>query len=149
PLFGTINNTHVGMEFQITQEYLGQATNLVYLAPMWEEVLKTKTFRPTPNSTIASILEGKESGQKLTLIAGVSNIGTDQNWTGHLFGQANWYAFGRQAWDPSLESKQIADEWIKLTFGLNPDVLSKVEEMMMDSHEAAVDYMTPLGLHHI
>ncbi|TXE10280.1 alpha-glucuronidase family glycosyl hydrolase [Algoriphagus aquimarinus] len=149
PLFGAINKTNVGMEFQITQEYLGQATQLVYLAPMWEEVLKTKTFSPTPSSTVASILEGKDSGQKLTLIAGVSNIGTDRNWTGHLFGQSNWYAFGRQAWDPSLESKQIAEEWIKLTFGTNPDVLSKVEEIMLESHEAAVDYMTPLGLHHI
>ncbi|MEB2785067.1 alpha-glucuronidase family glycosyl hydrolase [Algoriphagus persicinus] len=149
PLFGAINNTNVGMEFQITQEYLGQATQLVYLAPMWEEVLKTKTYRPTPNSTVASILEGKASDQKLTLIAGVSNIGTDRNWTGHLFGQSNWYAFGRQAWDPSLESKQIAEEWISLTFGQKPEIVSKISDIMLASHVAAVDYMTPLGLHHI
>lgn len=149
PLYGTINQTNVGMEFQITQEYLGQATNLVYLAPMWEEVLKSKTYKPSPTSTIGSILEGEETGQKKTLIAGVSNIGTDRNWTGHLFAQSNWFAFGKLAWDPEAVSEEIAKEWIKLTFGQDPKVVSAIGEMLMESHEAAVDYMTPLGLHHI
>ena len=149
PLYGAINNTNVGMEFQITQEYLGQATNLVFLAPMWEEVLKSKTYKPGPTSTVGSILEGKETGQKLTLIAGVSNIGTDRNWTGHLFAQSNWYAFGKLAWDPEATSKEIAAEWTSLTFGQDPEVISTIGEILLESHETAVDYMTPLGLHHI
>ncbi|MDF2158483.1 alpha-glucuronidase family glycosyl hydrolase [Algoriphagus sp. CAU 1675] len=149
PLFGAVKETNLGMEFQITQEYLGQATQLVFLAPMWEEVLRSRTFRPTPNSTVAGIIDGSDSKQNLTLMAGVSNIGTDRNWTGHLFGQANWFAFGRQAWNPYLSSKEIAEEWIKLTFGQNQEILSTIEEIMLESHEAAVNYMTPLGLHHI
>lgn len=149
PLFGAVKQTNLGMEFQITQEYLGQATQLVFLSPMWEEVLRSKTFRPTPTSTVARIVDGSDSGQKLTLMAGVSNIGTDRNWTGHLFGQANWYVFGRLAWDPYLSSEQIAEEWTKLTFGQNPENLVNIKEIMLDSHEAAVNYMTPLGLHHI
>ena len=149
PLFGAVNHTQLGMEFQITQEYLGQATQLVFLAPMWEEVLKSKTFKPSQSSTVASVVETPINENHKTLIAGVSNIGTDRNWTGHLFGQANWYAFGKLAWDPELDSKTIADEWIKLTFGNSPELASKIETMMLESHEAAVDYMTPLGLHHI
>ncbi len=149
PLFGAVKNTNLGMEFQITQEYLGQATQLVFLAPMWEEVLRSKTYRPTPSSTVAGIIDGSDSGQKLTLMAGVSNIGTDRNWTGHLFGQANWYAFGRQAWDPYLTSAEIATEWIKMTFGQKAESLSKIQEIMLESREAAVNYMNPLGLHHI
>ena len=149
PLFGAVKQTNLGIEFQITQEYLGQATQLVYLSPMWEEVLRSKTFRPTPTSTVAGIVDGSDSGQKLSLMAGVSNIGTDRNWTGHLFGQANWYAFGRLARDPYLNSDQIAEEWSKLTFGQETQNLAKIKEIMLDSHEAAVNYMTPLGLHHI
>lgn len=149
PLFGAVNHTQLGMEFQITQEYLGQATQLVFLAPMWEEVLKSKTFEPSQSSTVASVVETPINENHKTLIAGVSNIGTDRNWTGHLFGQANWYAFGKLAWDPELDSKAIADEWIKLTFGNSPELALKIEKMMLESHEAAVDYMTPLGLHHI
>jgi alpha-glucuronidase len=149
PLFGAVKKTNLGMEFQITQEYLGQATQLVYLAPMWEEVLRSQTYRPTPTSTVAGIIDGTDSGQKLTLMAGVSNIGTDRNWTGHLFGQANWFAFGRQAWNPYLSSEEIAEEWIKLTFGQKSEPLAKIKEIMLNSREAAVNYMTPLGLHHI
>ncbi len=149
PLFGAMKITNLGIEFQITQEYLGQATQLVYLAPMWEEVLRSKTYRPTPASTVAGIVDGTDSGQKLSLMAGVSNIGTDRNWTGHLFGQSNWYAFGRQAWDPNLSSEEIAGEWIKLTFSQNTEVISKIEEIMLESRETAVNYMMPLGLHHI
>lgn len=149
PLFGALKKTQVGMEFQITQEYLGQATQLVFLAPMWEEVLKSQTFTPKANSTVSSVIESPVSEKAITLMAGVSNIGTDRNWTGHLFGQANWYAFGRQAWNPEINSAEIADEWIKLTFIQNQGVVEKISQMMLQSHEAAVDYMTPLGLHHI
>jgi alpha-glucuronidase len=149
PLFGAVKQTNLGIEFQITQEYLGQATQLVYLSPMWEEVLKSKTYRPSADATVAGIVDGSVSGQQLTLMAGVSNIGTDRNWTGHLFGQSNWYAFGRLAWDPYLSSEQIAEEWSKLTFGQNPENLAKIKEIMLESREAAVNYMTPLGLHHI
>jgi alpha-glucuronidase len=149
PLFGAVKNTNLGIEFQITQEYLGQATQLVFLAPMWEEVLRSKTYRPNPSSTVAGIIDGSDSGQKQTLMAGVANIGTDRNWTGHLFGQANWYAFGRQAWDHSLTSSQIADEWTKMTFGQKPETVSIIKEILLESHEAAVNYMMPLGLHHI
>lgn len=149
PLFGAVKQTNLGIEFQITQEYLGQATQLVYLSPMWEEVLKSKTYRPSADATVAGIVDGSVSGQQLTLMAGVSNIGTDRNWTGHLFGQSNWYAFGRLAWDPYLSSEQIAEEWIRLTFGQNPEHLSRIKEIMLESREAAVKYMTPLGLHHI
>jgi alpha-glucuronidase len=149
PLFGAVDQTNLGMEFQITQEYLGQATQLVYLAPMWQEVLESKTYRPTPNSTVAGIIDGSDSKQNLTLMAGVSNIGTDRNWTGHLMAQSNWYAFGRLAWDPYLSSEEIAKEWIKMTFGQNISTLATIENIMLTSHEAAVNYMTPLGLHHI
>ncbi|OOG77849.1 alpha-glucuronidase family glycosyl hydrolase [Algoriphagus sp. A40] len=149
PLFGAMKNTNLGIEFQITQEYLGQATQLVFLAPMWEEVLRSKTYRPNPSSTVAGIIDGSDSGQKLTLMAGVSNIGTDRNWTGHPMAQSNWYAFGRQAWNPDLTSEEIAAEWVKMTFGQNPGVNSKINEMLLSSHEAAVNYMMPLGLHHI
>jgi alpha-glucuronidase len=149
PLFGALKKTQVGMEFQITQEYLGQATQLVFLAPMWEEVLKSQTFTPKANSTVSSVIETPVNEKAVTLMAGVSNIGTDRNWTGHLFGQANWYAFGKQAWNPDITSSQIAEEWIKLTFGQKSDIVGKISQIMLQSHEAAVNYMTPLGLHHI
>ena len=149
PLFGTMKKTQVGMEFQITQEYLGQATQLVFLAPMWEEILKSQTYTPTANSTVSSVIETPVNEKAVTLMAGVSNIGTNRNWTGHLFGQANWYAFGRQAWNPDIPSSEIAQEWIKLTFSQNKGVVEKISQMMLQSHEAAVNYMTPLGLHHI
>ena len=149
PLFGAMKKTNLGIEFQITQEYLGQATQLVFLSPMWEEVLRSKTYRPTPTSTVAGIIDGSDSGQKLTLMAGVANIGTDRNWTGHLMAQSNWYALGRLAWNPDLSSKEIAAEWATMTFGDDPETLSKIQEILLESHEAAVNYMMPLGLHHI
>ncbi|GAA0878253.1 alpha-glucuronidase family glycosyl hydrolase [Algoriphagus jejuensis] len=149
PLFGAMPKTNLGMEFQITQEYLGQATQLVYLAPMWEEVFGSKTYRPIPASRVGGIVDGTDSGQKLTLVAGVSNIGTDRNWTGHMMAQSNWYAFGRLAWNPDLSSEEIADEWVKMTFGQDPKAFAAIKEMLLESREAAVNYMMPLGLHHI
>ena len=149
PLFGAMPETPLMMEFQITQEYLGQATHLVYLAPMWEEVLDADTYAKGEGSTVAKVVDGSLDNNKLTAMAGVTNIGNDRNWTGHQFGQANWYAYGRLAWNPYLSSEEIAEEWIKMTFSNKEEFVSAVKNMMLNSHEAVVNYMTPLGLHHI
>ncbi|MDZ7608502.1 MAG: alpha-glucuronidase family glycosyl hydrolase [Cyclobacteriaceae bacterium] len=149
PLFGKMPNTSLALEFQITQEYLGQATNLAYLAPLYKECLDSETHLPNAQSTVASIIDGSAYEKKESAIAGVANIGNDRNWTGHLFGQSNWYAYGRLAWNHSLTSRQIADEWISLTFGIDPELKKTVGEMMLSSRETVVNYMTPLGLHHI
>ncbi|MXV51836.1 alpha-glucuronidase [Pedobacter sp. HMF7647] len=162
PLFGAMKKNAVMPEFQITQEYLGHSVYLVYLSTMWEECLKADTYQAGKGSTVAKVTDGSVFKQALTAIAGVSNIGLDTNWTGHQFGQANWYAFGRLAWNNNLSSEQIADEWLKLTFYNSLSIAGKekkqeweskflapVKQMMMDSREAAVNYMTPLGLHHI
>lgn len=165
PIFGAMKKTSVMPELQITQEYLGQSIHLVFLAPMWEEFLQSDTYQEGEGSTVARCTDGSIYRQTHTAIAGVSNIGLDTNWCGHQFAQANWYAFGRLAWNNSLTSEQIADEWIKLTFkqssnntdGVNDPILAEwnlnffqpVKQMMLNSREAAVNYMMPLGLHHI
>ncbi len=164
PLFGALKKTPVMPEFQITQEYLGHSIHLVFLSPMWEECLQSDTYKEGVGSTVASCTDGTLHPQKHSAIAGVSNIGLDSNWCGHDFAQSNWYAFGRLAWNNKLKSDQIADEWLKLTFydALSPKsgtvnynrdwnniFLNPVKKMMLDSREAAVNYMTPLGLHHI
>jgi alpha-glucuronidase len=149
PMFGAMPKTPLMMEFQITQEYLGQGTHLVYLGPMWKEVLDFDTHANGPGSTVARVIDGSLDGHALTGIAGVSNIGNDRNWTGYLFGQANWYAFGRLAWNPSLGSDEIADEWLRMTFSNDEKFVAPVKNLMLASHETCVNYMTPLGLHHI
>jgi len=149
PLFGAMPDTPLMMEFQITQEYLGQGTHLVYLAPMFKEVLDADTYAKGEGSTVSKVIDGSIDNHSLTGIAGVANTGTDRNWTGHLFGQANWYAFGRLAWNHQLTSEEIADEWINMTFSNNKDVVATIKKIMMPSHEYCVNYMTPLGLHHI
>ncbi len=111
PLFGSMPHTQVMMELQITQEYLGHSSALVYLAPLYKEVLESDTYAKGKGSTVAKVLDGSLYHQKLTAIAGVANTGADRNWTGHPFGQANWYAFGRLTWNHELTSAQIADEW--------------------------------------
>ncbi|MBR4644058.1 MAG: alpha-glucuronidase [Bacteroidaceae bacterium] len=146
PIFDQMKHTQQMAELQITQEYLGQSKHLVYLAPMWEEFFKF--VEPS----------------RLVGIAGVANIGLDTNWCGHHFSQANWYAFGRLAWNPTLSSEQIAKEWIDQTFGSENEIVkgetnqnnsqfsiinSQLASMMLRSREACVDYMMPLGLHHI
>ncbi len=140
PLFGALPKTPVLMEFQITQEYLGQGTHLVYLAPLFKECLESDTYQKGKGSTVASTLSG---------MAGVSNIGTDINWTGHLFGQANWYALGRLAWNHELSSEGIASEWIRMSFSNDPALVADLSKMMLSSREILVNYMTPVGLHHI
>jgi alpha-glucuronidase len=149
PLFGSMPQTALALELQITQEYLGQATNLAYLAPLFKECLDSDTHKPGPGSTVARVVDGSLDGNGLSVIAGVSNIGNDRNWTGHLFGQANWYSFGRLGWDHDLSSEEIAGEWIRLSFGSDPLITKSIRDIMMASREALVDYMTPLGLHHI
>jgi len=149
PLFGAMPRTPLMLELQITQEYLGQGSDLVYLAPMWEEVLDADTQARGPGSTVAKVIDGSLEGHRLTGIAGVANTGTERDWTGHPFGQANWYAFGRLAWDPGLSSGQVADEWIRMTFTHDPSFVAPVKAMLLRSRETAVNYMTPLGLHHI
>ena len=131
PIFDNIHKTKQMAELQITQEYLGQSRHLVYLAPMWREFF------------------GFVAPEKLVGIAGVANIGLDKNWCGHHFSQANWYAFGRLAWDPNLTSETIAQEWIEQTFSLSEACNQPLLSMMLRSREACVDYMMPIGLHHI
>lgn len=140
PLFGALPKTPVLIEFQITQEYLGQGTHLVYLASLFKECLESDTYQKGKGSTVASTLSG---------MAGVSNIGTDINWTGHLFGQANWYALGRLAWNHELSSEGIANEWIRMSFSNDPALVADLSKMMISSREILVNYMTPVGLHHI
>ena len=132
PIFDNIRQTPQIAELQITQEYLGQSKHLTYLAPMWKEFF------------------GFVNPSKLVGISGVANIGDDANWCGHPFSQANWYAFGRLAWNPSLTAEEIAHEWLVQTYENQDEKFTKpVEMMMMTSREACVNYMMPLGLHHI
>jgi len=164
PLFGAMKKTSVMPEFQITQEYLGHAVYLVFLSTMWEECLQSDTYQQGKGSTVARCTDGSIYPRKYTAIAGVSNIGLDTNWCGHQFAQANWYAFGRLAWNANMSSAQIAEEWLKLSFynapneksdsanyasGWEKDFLLPVKQMMLESREAAVNFMMPLGLHHI
>ena len=130
PLFTSLQKTPMMVEFQMTQEYLGAANHLVYLAPMWKEFFSF--VKPA----------------SLKAMAGVANIGDVTNWCGHHFAQSNWYAFGRLAWNPALTSEQIAEEWLKLTFSVNT-LHSQLLNVMLSSREACVNYMMPLGIHHI
>ncbi|WP_443018535.1 alpha-glucuronidase family glycosyl hydrolase [Sphingobium sp. Leaf26] len=149
PLFGAMPKTPLMMEFQITKEYLGQSTHLTYLGPLFEETLDADTYAKGKGSTVAKVIDGSLDGHKLTGIAGVANIGVDRDWSGSIFNQADWYAFGRLAWDTSLSAEAIAKEWAELTFSPDQKVVQPVVTMMMGSREAAVDYMTPLGLAHV
>jgi len=149
PLFGAMPKTPLMMEFQVTKEYLGFATHLVYLGPLFEEVLRADTYAKGKGSTVAKVIDGELDGHKLTGIAGVANIGTDRDWSGSDFNQANWYAYGRLAWNPQLSSRAIAEEWVRATFSNDDAFVKRVVDMMMLSREAVVDYMTPLGLHHL
>lgn len=166
PLFGAMKHTSVMPELQITMEYLGQSTHLVFLGPLWEECLQSDTYRPCKGSTVAACTDGSVFPGRLTAIAGVANIGLDADWCGHIFNQANWYAFGRLAWNDHLNSGEIAEEWLRLTFE-NPTpmnetpkqnkskmaferhFLPQMKHLMLESREVTVSYMMPDGLHHI
>lgn len=135
PLFGAMPQTDQMVEFQVTQEYLGHSNHIAYLAPMWTEFFDYVS----PSS--------------LKAIAGVANVGNDTNWTGHPMAQTNWYAFGRLAWNPQLSSEEIIDEWMPMTLNYPEntpkEVIDGLKKMMLNSREAVVDYMMPLGLHHL
>jgi len=143
PLFGAMPKTPLLLEVQLTQEYLGFSSHLVYLGPLFEECLNADTHRQGTGPTVSQTIKG---------MSGVANIGNDRNWCGHIFAQANWYAFGRLAWETrgnATGSARIATEWIKQTFTNKPSAVDSIKDIMMASREIAVDYMTPLGLHHI
>ncbi|HVO09613.1 MAG TPA: alpha-glucuronidase family glycosyl hydrolase [Vicinamibacteria bacterium] len=149
PLFGAMPHTPLMLELQITKEYLGFATHLVYLGPLFEEVLRADTLARGEGSLVSKVVDGSLEGHGSGGMAGVANIGTDRNWCGSVFDCANWYAFGRLAWDPGGDSGAIAESWLRMTFGNDPAFVEPVKQMMLGSREAAVDYMTPLGLHHL
>ncbi len=139
PLFGRMSRTNVAMEVQLTREYLGQGSGIVFLAPMWSEALEADTCSPRCGTPVRATIKA---------MAGVANAGSERNWTGNHFDQANWYAFGRLAWDPSAAPSTIADEWTRMTWGNEQRLVRPIVEMMMRSRESAVDMMTPLGLAH-
>lgn len=147
PMFGAMPKSKLMMEYQITQEYLGFSTHLVFLPKLYEEVLESDTYKQGKGSTVAKIIEGKPN--ELNGMAGVANIGSDLNWTGHPFSQANWYGFGRLAWNPELSSEKIAEEWLQQTFSKDSNFVKTISKIMLQSRESVVKYMTPLGLHHI
>jgi alpha-glucuronidase len=138
PLFGAMARTPLAMEVQVTKEYLGFATHLAFLGTMWAETLGSDTSG-----------RGKPVADTLSGMAGVANVGTDRNWSGSEFDQANWYAFGRLAWNPRLPARAVAEEWTRMTWTNDPAAVESIVGIMMESRQAVVDYMTPLGLHHL
>jgi len=149
PLFGAMPRTQVMPELQITQEYLGFSNHFVFLATMWREFLDSDTFAAGRSSTVTKVVDGTLYRQRLTGIAGVANTGDDRNWTGHHLLQANWYAFGRLAWNPDVSAEQVATEWTRMTLTRDGSAVATIVRMMLESHDAVVNYMTPLGLHHL
>jgi alpha-glucuronidase len=149
PLFGALKQTPIMLELQVTKEYLGWSTHLVYLAPMWKEYLEFDTYAKGKGSTMAKVIDGSLQGQKITGIAGVANTGSDRNWCGHIFLQSNWFAYGRLAWDHELSSDEIADDWVKMTLTHDSDTVKTIKSMMIGSWEACINYQEPLGLHHL
>ena len=149
PLFGAMPQTPLMMEFQLTQEYLGFATHLVFLPVLQKEILNADTYTKGNGSTVAKVIDGSLDNHSLTGMAGVANIGNERNWCGHPFAQANWYGLGRLAWNDSISAATIADEWIRQTFSNKKNAVDTLKKMMLASHETLVNYMTPLGLHHI
>ena len=149
PQFGAMPKTPLMLELQVTQEYLGFATHLVFLGPLFEEALRADTHARGAGSLVSRVVDGTLDGHALSGMAGVANVGSDRNWCGSVFACANWYAFGRLAWNPGLDSRTVADEWTRMTFGNDEALVRPVVALMLGSREAAVDYMTPLGLHHL
>ena len=154
PMFGRMENTNQALELQITQEYTGQDKMLTYLGPMWEEVLKTDTYatdergRLLRKRRVGDIVDGNAQGHSDTAIVGVANLGNADNLTGHHFSQSNLFAFGRQAWDWTLDSEDVAEDWVRMTWSNDRRVVGTVVKMMMGSWEALASYQTPLGIAH-
>jgi alpha-glucuronidase len=149
PLFGAMPKTNMALEVQLTKEYLGQATHLVYLPVLWKEVLDWDTMARGKGSTVAKVIDGSLENHDNSAMVGVSNVGDDRDWTGGSFSQADWYGFGRLTWNMDLTPQQIAREWLGMTFTGDVAFTDAVVPMMIASREAVVDYMTPLGLHHM
>ncbi len=154
PLFGALIKTRMVGELEVTQEYLGQSTHLVYLASLWKEVLDSNTYSPGTNLSVAQCISESprvpenKSGEKGGM-SGIANTGSDRNWCGHHFACANWFAYGRLAWNPDLTAASIADDWINSTWSNSPGTVRVIREIMLESHQAYVDYTMPLGLHHM
>ncbi|RZK55124.1 MAG: alpha-glucuronidase, partial [Hymenobacter sp.] len=149
PLFGAMPRTPLLLEVQLTQEYLGFATHAVYLGPLIKECLEADTYEQGPGSTVARVVDGTLDKHALSGMAGVANIGSARNWTGHPLGQVNWYAFGRLAWDPALSPRTIAQEWTRQTLTTEPAAVRCLVDLLSRSRSIYVRYTTPLGLHHI
>lgn len=147
PLFGAMRHTQVMPELQITQEYLGQSIHTVFLATMWKDVLSAQTYHE--GETVAAATLRKVTPKSVTAMAGVSNIGDSENWTGSDMAQANWYAFGRLCWNPDLSAEQLANEFLKQTFSADERFVGPMRQVLLRSWDAAVSYMMPYGLHHI
>jgi alpha-glucuronidase len=148
PLFGSMPKSRVMAELQITQEYIGQSTHLVYLATSWKEVLESDTYGNGANSSVAQIIESVPEPGSGGMSAG-ANTGSDRNWCGHHFAQANWFAYGRLAWNSDLTAAAVAEDWIKMTWSNSAPVVECIRDIMLKSYEAYVDYTMPLGLHHM
>jgi alpha-glucuronidase len=149
PLFGAMPKTQLALEFQITQEYLGFTTNMVFQPSVYKEVLESDTYANGKGTTVAKIIEQKNNSWGLSVIAGVANTGSDRNWTGHLMSQANWYGFGRLAWNHEISEEKIADEWVKMTWSNEEKTVSTIKNLLLKSREVYVNHTNPLGLHHI
>jgi alpha-glucuronidase len=146
PLFGAMERTNQMLELQITQEYTGQQKDLCFLVPQWKEVLDFDTYAKGKGSTVKAVVGGEVFPCRMSGIAGVSNVGDDQNWTGHTLAQANLYGFGRLTWNPDLSAEEIADEWVRLTFGHDPLVVETIREMLLESWRVYESYTAPLGV---
>ena len=123
PLFGAMPRTNVGMEFEVTKEYLGFNTHLAYLGTMWEEAMRADTYARGAGSTVARVIDGSLFHGAHSLVAGVANTGNDRNWSGSQFDQANWYALGRFAWDPDASARAVAEDWARMTWGNDPAIV--------------------------
>ncbi len=148
PLFGAMPETNVGIELQITKEYLGFETHLVYLGNLWHEVFSTDLDARGCGNIVARVIDGSMFASTLSLVAGVANVGSARNWCGSTFDQANWYTFGRFAWNPDCDADEVALEWIMLTLTKDVNGLRTIADIMKSSYETAVNYMAPLGLTH-
>ncbi|MBZ4647531.1 MAG: alpha-glucuronidase [Clostridia bacterium] len=146
PLLGGMSKTNQVLELQITQEYTGQQKHLCYLVPMWKEIMDFDTYAKGPGSTVKKIVSGSLFERKYGGVAGVSNIGDDINWTGHTLAQSNLYGYGRLIWNPDLTAEQIAEEWVRLTFGNEQIVVDTICEMLMNSLQIYRNYNAPLGI---
>ncbi len=146
PLFGAMEQTNMMLELQITQEYTGQQRHLCYLVTQWKEILEFDTYATGEGTPVKSIVDGSAFGREHCGMAGVSNIGSDHNWTGHYLAQANLYGYGRLAWDPDLSAEEITLDWIHCSFGNDPVVVDVVSEMLLSSWPIYESYTAPLGI---